>query len=184
MYAGRKIQKRETLPRTSSLGLALVACEGEPTSPGRVGATPAQERNVASGLGAERPREFDRVLTVILRSSIPGPLRYMRRDKRPPRLCPRARRRVRNSPRNPGEEPPSVWGARAPWAYVRSLSQSDGGVTERVAEGLATDHSGRPDYDQSLLGHGHASARSSTQSTYNRRSENSHVPSIFTNVSR
>ena len=54
---------------------------------------------------------------------------------------------------------------------------------ERVAKRLATDHSSRTDDDHPLLGHGHANARSSTQSTYNRRSENSHAPSAFTNVS-
>jgi hypothetical protein len=42
-----------------------------------------------------------------------------------------------------------------------------------------------PDDDQPPLapGRGHDSARSSTQSTYSRRSENSHAPSVFTNVS-
>ena len=35
----------------------------------------------------------------------------------------------------------------------------------------------------STPGRGHDSARSSTQSTYSRRSENSHAPSVFTNLS-
>jgi len=62
---------------------------------------------------------------------------------------------------------------------------ADGGVIERLAKRVATDHTGRPDDDQSLLvfSYGHDSGRSSTQSTYNRRSENSHAPSVFTNVS-
>jgi hypothetical protein len=56
---------------------------------------------------------------------------------------------------------------------------SHGGVIERVAKRLATDHSGRTDDDQPLLvlGHGHESTRSSTQSTYDKRSENSHAQS-------
>ena len=63
---------------------------------------------------------------------------------------------------------------------------SDGGVIERVAKRVATDHSSRADDDQPLLGSSrrHDSARSSTQSTYSSRSENSHVASVFTNVSR
>ena len=62
---------------------------------------------------------------------------------------------------------------------------ADGGVIERIAKRVAADHSGRADDDQSFLGlaHSHDSGRSSTQSTYSRRSENSHAPSVFTNVS-
>jgi hypothetical protein len=62
---------------------------------------------------------------------------------------------------------------------------SDCGVIERVAQCEAADHSGRTDDDQPPLGTGrsHDSERSSTQSTYSRRSENSHAPSVFTNVS-
>ena len=62
----------------------------------------------------------------------------------------------------------------------------DAGVIQRIAKRVATDHSSRPDDNQLfvVVGHSHASARSSTQSTYNRRSENSHAPSVFTNVSR
>jgi hypothetical protein len=37
---------------------------------------------------------------------------------------------------------------------------------------------GQRDAPLLVLGHGHDSARSSTQSTYNRRSENSHAPSV------
>ena len=62
---------------------------------------------------------------------------------------------------------------------------SDGGVIERITKRVATYYC-RTDNDQPLLvlSHGHASARSSTQSTYNRRSENSHAPFVFTNMSR
>ena len=45
------------------LGLSLVACEGNPTSPGRVRAIPAQEceRRVGTAL-AKNSRELDRVV--------------------------------------------------------------------------------------------------------------------------
>ena len=65
--------------------------------------------------------------------------------------------------------------------------KSDSGMTERVAEGMAADHSSRPNYDKSCLVRRrkiHDSTRSSSQSTYSRRSANSHVPSIFAKVSR
>ena len=60
-----------------------------------------------------------------------------------------------------------------------------GRMIERIAKRVAANHAGRTNDDQSLrvVGHGHDSARSSTQSTYNRRFENSHAPPVFTNVS-
>ena len=65
---------------------------------------------------------------------------------------------------------------------------SDNGVLQRVAHAVPADHSGGADEDEALLAgersRRHDNGRSSTQSTYRRRSENSHAPSIFANVSR
>src|SRR5580692_12870946 len=72
------------------------------------------------------------------------------------------------------------------------------GAIERVADGVAADHSSRSHNDETLLADGgnthrlagahfirraHDRMRSSIQSTYRLRSANNHAPSCFTKVS-
>ena len=63
-----------------------------------------------------------------------------------------------------------------------------GGVIERVAKRVSTDHSGCANDDKALWGSywnsHHDNGRSSIQSTFSRRSEKSQASAIFANVSR
>jgi hypothetical protein len=62
---------------------------------------------------------------------------------------------------------------------------ADGGIIERVPKRVSSDHARGADDDEPLprVGGCHDNRRSSIQSTYSKRSENSHAPSALTNVS-
>ena len=61
----------------------------------------------------------------------------------------------------------------------------DGSTVERVPNCVPSDHARGADDDEPLprVGGCHDNRRSSIQSTYSKRSENSHAPSALTNVS-
>ena len=87
-------------------------------------------------------------------------------------------------------------GSSATLAAPNSRHTSNSRVPEGVAKRVSADHSGGADDYKALLARRwnvhrshlvrcrHNRGRSSIQSTYNRRSAKSHVPSIFTKVSR
>ncbi len=62
---------------------------------------------------------------------------------------------------------------------------ADGGMIERVPKYVPSDHTRGADDDEPLprVGGCHDNRRSSIQSTYSKRSENSHAPFALTNVS-
>ncbi len=72
-----------------------------------------------------------------------------------------------------------------PHSHETAVRQEDRRGRRKTGPVPVTNLAEAPDDDQPplALGRGHDSARSSTQSTYSRRSENSHAPSVFTNVS-
>ncbi len=72
-----------------------------------------------------------------------------------------------------------------PHSHETAVRQEDRPGRRKTGPVPVTNLAEAPDDDQPplALGRGHDSARSSTQSTYSSRSENSHAPSLFTNVS-
>jgi len=141
----------------------------------------SKKANAAAGLLPWRTRACSPPLScgalcpVLPRYTHPGK-RSLRAGPRAPPQAPSSRRSLDDG------EPLSTWGAKCRPFCADGRHASNDGVLERISKRISTDHSCRG-HDNNVLLASRRNVylvRSSDRSAWNRRSANSHEPTIFT----